>query len=324
MHEIEFHLNQLPTALHWEIYTHAGDTTGLAPHQLAAHYRAVAQNLIAQARARYQPLEPNDPDMVEIITVRLYGTDLDFIKDRSHGTYQRWATYEIIKYLETFARDLAPVQSRLEREAHQRVVEAAQEAARQLAQRQAEEAARQLAQRQAEEAARVHAQQQAQEAARQLAQRQAHEAAARQMAQRQAEEAARQLAQQQAAEAARLAAEAAARQLAQQQAQAAALAFAQRAAEEQTLREARLALELSTASAPVETPIDGEIKDGEPAARREDANIRFIPGPAATKEIEQATVKLKRSIDAAVDQFASDIGPYLKLPEAGASLTTGA
>lgn len=324
MHEIYNNLNQLPNAIYWEVVKHAGDTAELAPAHLAAHYRAVAQNLIAHYRSRYVPLQPSVTIVEEFIVYQLDGPDLSFVNGPRYSDHARWVTYEIVRYLELFVRDLAPVQTRLE-----------QEAARQLAQRQAEEAARQLAQRQAEEAARAQAQRQAEEAARQLAQRQAQEAAqrlaqqqseeaARQLAQRQADEAARRLVQQQAAEQARVAAEAAARLLAQQQAQAAALAFAQRATEEQALREARLALELVTASAPVKMPIDGGIEDGEPAARRADTNIRFIPGPAATKEIERATVKLKHSIDAAVDQFASDIRPYLKLPEAGASLVTGA
>lgn len=310
MHEIYNNLKQLPNAIYWEVVKHAGATAELAPAHLAAHYRAVAQNLIAHYRSRYVPLQPSVTIVEELIVYQLDGPDLSFVNGPRYSDHARWVTYEIVRYLELFVRDLAPVQTRLE-----------QEAARQLAQRQAEEAARQLAQRQAEEAARAQAQRQAQEAAQRLAQQQSEEAA-RQLAQRQADEAARRLVQQQAAEQARVAAEAeaAARQLAQQQSEAAAQAFAQRMAEEEALREARLALELAAAPASAAVPIEDAINQGGSLVLREATEIRFIPGPAATAEIELATLKLKHSVDAAVSQFASDIGPYLKPAQAGAGM----
>ncbi len=107
---------------------------------------------------------------------------------------------------------------------------AAEEVARQLAERQAAEEARRLAEQQAaEEAARRLAEQQAAEEARRLAEQQAAEEARRLAEQQAAEEAARRLAEQQAAEEA-------ARRLAEQQA---AEEAARRLAEQQAAEEAK-------------------------------------------------------------------------------------
>ena len=107
---------------------------------------------------------------------------------------------------------------------------AAEEVARQLAERQAAEEARRLAEQQAAEEARRLAEQQAAEEARRLAEQQAAEEAARRLAEQQAaEEAARRLAEQQAAEEA-------ARRLAEQQA---AEEAARRLAEQQAAEEAK-------------------------------------------------------------------------------------
>jgi len=289
-------LQQLPNVLQLEIAAHLGSIAGMTELQIVSRYRDVAAYLKQSKLASIQPSDQGYPGHLTVEEFNsMSGAPLPGVAPVFVELHRQLLASEGAWYLENFINQLFTVQAHLE------------QAARQLAQQQAQEAARQLAQRQAHEAAQRLAQQQAEEAARQLAQRQA-------------EEAARQLAQQQAAEAARLAAQAAARQLAQQQAQAAALAFAQRAAEEQALREARLALELAAAPASVEVPIEDAINRSESPVLREATEIRFIPGPAATAAIEQATVKLKRSIDASISQFASDIGPYLKPAQAGAGM----
>jgi DNA segregation ATPase FtsK/SpoIIIE-like protein len=291
-------LQQLPQVLQSEIAAHLGSTAGMSELQTVGRYRDVAWHIrnakLASLPAGYEAVPPH------LTSDEFNGMSSGSVDTTGVAPYFLEIRRQILAsegawFLENFLNQTAVVQTQLA------------EAAQQLAQRQAEEAARQLAQRQAEEAAR------------QLAQRQAEEAA-RQLAQRQAEEAARQLAQRQAEEVARLAAEAAARQLAQQQAEAAAQAFAQRMAEEEALREARLALELAAVPATVEARIEGAINQGESPVVREAMEIRFIPGPAATAEIELATLKLKHSVDAAVSQFASDIGPYLKPAQAGAGM----
>ncbi|MFJ3521603.1 hypothetical protein ACIPO9_03915 [Pseudomonas sp. NPDC090203] len=272
MHDINLQLNQLPYAIRAELTAHVGDTSGFTAIQRVAHHRAVANNLIAYKRSLYEPLAPGD-EMAGVIADMLQGTDLSFITGPAHQPFPRWATHEIIKYLQVFVNNLAPVQTRLEQEAHQRAVQAAQEAARIAAQRQAEEAERRRIQ---EEAARLQAQREAEAAAR-------------------------------------LAAEQAARLLATQQAEAAARALAQRKAEEAALEEARMALALAEASMP-QPATPAEANDGnteQSAEHRPAREIFFIPGPAAMAEIDRATLALKHSIDAAVAQYASAIGPYL-------------
>lgn len=322
MYEINHQLSQLPRAVRLDVEAHAGQTSAMTPAQLAAHYRAVAQRLIEQKRSRYQPMPPGD-EMARTIIDMLQGNDLSFIGGPAHQPFPRWVTHQLIELLQGFISNLAPIQARLEQEARQRALQAAQEVARLEAQRQAEdaerrrvheEAVRQLAQRQAEEAARLAAE----HAARQLAQRQAEEAT--RLA---AEQAARQLAQQ-AEEATRLAAEQAARQLARHQAEAAAQALAQREADEFALYEARLALELvATVSAqPVEDAVntDGALIASSVQEKVSAHEILFVPGPAAVAEIDRATLVLKHSIEAAVTQYASAISPHLNTPKSFASV----
>lgn len=272
MHEINQFLNQLPYSIRAELTAHVGDTSGFTPVQRVAHHRAVAQNLIANKRSLYEPLQPGD-EMASLIADMLEGHDLSMVSGPAHQPFARWVTYEIIKRLQAFINNLAPVQTRLEQEAHQRAAQAAQEAARIAAQRQAEEAERRRTQ---EEAARLQAQREAEAAAR-------------------------------------LAADQAARLLAKQQSEAAARAFAQRKAEEAALEESRMALALVKASMrQSETP--AEANNGitkHSAEQRAASEIVFIPGPAAMAEIDRATLTLKHSIDAAVAQYASAIGPYL-------------
>lgn len=284
--------HQLPHVIQNEISSRLGSTVGMSELQVVVRYRDVAWQLrssrLASLPANYQ----SGPGHISVDDLNSRSGSFGVgVSPEIQEIVRQFIAYEEAWYLENFLNQLATLQ------AH-------------LAQRQAEEAARQLAQRQAEEAAQLLAQQQAEEAARQLARQQA-------------EDAARQLAQQRAEEAARLAAEAAAQQLAQQQAKAAALALAQRLAEEEALREARLALELATAPTGNE-PAAGSVGAEDQPFNREALKIHFIPGPAATAEIEQATVKLKHSIDAAVGQFASDIAPYLKPSGAGSSLAPSA
>lgn len=283
MYEVTHQLNQLPNAVRSEMTAHAGHTDGMAPLQLVTHHRAIAHNIIAQKRARYEPLPPHG-EMASLISDMLQGNDLSFLSGAAHQPFPRWVTHEIVKSLQDFINNLAPLQSKLEQESHQRAAHAAQ-----MAQRQAEEAARQLAQRQAEEAARLHAQRMAEEAARQLAQRQVEEAA-----------------------------QLAARQLAQHQAETAARALAQHRAEEAALEEMRLALELKPASGSQAAQIPAVIEEGS-ATKTSNAHpvkeIVFIPGPAAMVEIERATLVLKRNIDVAVTEFASAIAPHLRMPE---------
>jgi hypothetical protein len=184
MHEINYELNQLPFPVRTEVDAHAGHTDSMTPAQLVAHYRAIAQNLIEQKRARYLPLVPSD-EMTSVITYMLHASEnlSNLISGREHVPFPRWVTHEVIRFLQSFVNNLAPVQVRLEQEAHQRAMQAEQDAARLAAQRQAEEfehrraqeAARQLAQLQAEEAARLAAHL----AASQLAQRQAEAVAQR-------------------------------------------------------------------------------------------------------------------------------------------------
>lgn len=184
MHEINHELNQLPFSVRTEVDAHARHTHGMAPAQLVAHYRAIAQNLIEQKRARYLPLVPSD-EMTSVITDLLHVSEnlSNLINGWKNVPFSRWVTHEVIRFLQSFVNNLAPVQVRLEQEAHQRAVQAEQEVARLAAQRHAEEvehrraqeAARQLAQHQAEEAARLAANL----AALQLAQRQAEAVAQR-------------------------------------------------------------------------------------------------------------------------------------------------
>ena len=293
-------LQQLPNVLQNEIAAHLGSTAGMSELQIVGRYLEVAAYL---KQAKLASTQPSDQAYPGHLTAEEFnsmsGGPLPGVAPVFIEIHRALLASEGAWYLENFINQLLNIRTYLE------------QAARELAQRQAEEAARQLAQRQAHEAAQRVAQQQAEEAARQLAQRQAKEAA-------------RQLAQQQAAEAARLAAEEAVRQLAHQQAQAAALALAQRMAEEEALMEARLALELAAALPLVDAPVEGEISSGELPAQRTTMDIRFIPGPAATAQIEQATVMLKHSIDAAVNQFASDIERYLKPSPTDAGLSTSA
>lgn len=273
MHDINLQLNQLPYAIRAELTAHVGDTSGFTAIQRVAHHRAVANNLIAYKRSLYEPLAPGD-EIAGVIADMLQGTDLSFITGPAHQPFPRWATHEIIKYLQVFMNNLAPVQTRLEQEAHQRAVQAAQEAARIAAQRQAEEAERRRIQ---EEAARLQAQREAEAAAS-------------------------------------LAAEQAARLLAKQQAEAAAQALAQRKADEAALEEARMALALVKASVPQPAQTTAETSDGtseHSAEHRPAREILVIPGPAAMAEIDRATLALKHSIDAAVAQYASAIGPNL-------------
>lgn len=274
MHEITHQLNQLPNAIHSELNAHVGHTAGLPPHELIAHYRWVAHHLIAQKRAQYEPLAPHG-EIASLITDMLQSGDLGFVAGAPHDPFPRWATHQIITHLQTFTNNLAPVQIRLEQEAHQRAVQAAQQA-----QQQEEEAARQLAQRQVEKAARLHAQRLAEEAAHELARRQAEEAA-----------------------------QWAARQLAEQQALAAAQALAQQKANEVALQEARVKLKLATAA-----KVEAESASSTPANRAK-PEIVFIPGPAAIAEIDRATLALKHDIDAVVTQYASAIAPYLNAPQ---------
>jgi DNA segregation ATPase FtsK/SpoIIIE-like protein len=291
-------LQQLPHVLQSEIAAHLGSTAGMSELQTVGRYRDVALYVrnakLASLPAGYEAIPPH-LTLDEFNGMASGSVDSTGVAPYFLEIRRQILASEGAWFLENFLNHTAVVQTQLA------------EAAQQLAQRKAEEAAQQLAQRQAEEAAR------------RLAQRQAEEAA-RQLAQRHAEEAARQLAQRQAEEAARLAAEAAARRLAQQQAEAAAQAFAQSMAEEEALREARLALELAAAPATIEARIESAINQGESPVLREAMEIRFIPGPAATAEIERATLKLKCSIDEAVSQYASDIDPYLKRSQVGASL----
>jgi hypothetical protein len=286
--------HQLPHVIQNEISSQLGSTIGMSEFQVVIRYRDVAWQLknakLASLPSDYEAVPPH-LSLDEFNGMASGSVDTTGVAPYFLEIRRQILASEGAWYLENFLNQLATLQ------AH-------------LAQRQAEEAARQLAQRQAEEAAQLLAQQQAEEAARQLARQQA-------------EEAARQLAQQQAEEAARLAAEASAQQLAQQQAEAAALALAQRLAEEEALREARLALELATAPTGNE-PAAGSVGAEDQPFNRYALKIHFIPGPAATAEIEQATVKLKHSIDAAVGQFASDIAPYLKPSGAGSSLAPSA
>jgi len=279
MYEVTHQLNQLPNAVRSEMIAHAGHTAGMAPLQVVTHYRAIAQTMIAQKRTRFEPLPPHG-EMASLISDMLQGNDLSFLSGPAHQPFPRWVTHEIVKSLQIFTNNLAPLQAKLEQEAHQRAVHAAQ-----MAQRQAEEAARQLAQRQAEEAARLHAQRMAEEAARQLAQRQAEEAA-----------------------------QLAARQLAEQQAYAAAQALAEQKAQEAALQEARLALELVPVipEQALEAAFTNEPSSSETALKNSSVvEIAFMPGPAAMAEIDRATLALKQSIDAAVIQYASAISPYL-------------
>ncbi|WP_296260885.1 MULTISPECIES: hypothetical protein [unclassified Pseudomonas] len=142
--------------------------------------------------------------------------------------------------------------------------------------------------------------------------------AAHQQAQRQAEEAARQLAQRQAEEAAQLAA----RQLAEQQAYAAAQALAEQKAQAAAIQAARLALELApvVTPRPLETALSTEHSLSDTLSETGPARkVVFIPGPAATGEIDRATLVLKQSIDSAVTLYASTIAPYLNTTETSAT-----
>lgn len=283
MHEINHQLSQLPRAVRLDIEAHAGQTSAMTPAQLAAHYRAIAQNLIEQKRSRYQPLPPGD-EMARTIIDMLQGNDLSFIGGPAYQPFPRWVTHQIIELLQGFISNLAPIHARLEQEARQRALQAAQEVARLEAQRQAEDAER----------------------------RRVHEEALRLLAQRQAEEAAR------------LAAEQAARQLARHQAEAAAQALAKREADEFALYEARLALELVAAESaqPVEAAVNTDIALITSSAQEKVPahEIRFVPGPAAMAEIDRATLVLKQSVEAAVTQYASMISPYLNTPKSFASV----
>lgn len=288
MLEVIHQLNQLPNAIRSEVIAQVGHTAGMGPFQLVAHHRAVAQNLIVQKRSRYEPLAPHG-EMASLILDMLQGSDLSFVSGPTHQPFPRWVTHEIVNHLQVFIRNLVSVQTRLEQEAHQLAIEAAH----QQAQRQAEEAARQLAQRQAGEAARLHAQRQAEEAARQLAQRQAEEAA-----------------------------QLAARQLAEQQAYAAAQALAEQKAQAAAIQAVRLALELApvVTPRPLETAVSTEHSLSDTLSETGPARkVVFIPGPAATGEIDRATLVLKQSIDSAVTLYASTIAPYLNTTETSAT-----
>lgn len=278
MHEINHQLSQLPRAVRLDIEAHAGQTSAMTPAQLAAHYRAIAQNLIEQKRSRYQPLPPGD-EMARTIFDVLQGNDLSFIGGPVHQPFPRWVTHQIIKFLQGFINNLAPLQARFEHEARQRALQAVQEVARVEAQRQAEDAERRRVQ----------------------------------------EEAVRQLAQRQAEEATRLAAEQAARQLGRQQAEAAAQALPKREADEFALYEARLALELvaTEAAQSVEDSVNTDIALITSRAQEKVPahEILFVPGPAAMAEIDRATLVLKHSIEAAVTQYESAISPYLNTPK---------
>jgi len=285
MHELNAQLSQLPEFLHSEIDAHTGQTAGLPLAHIIARYRDSAAQLIAQKQANYRPAPPNDilaghratrEELQQTVDLRGLPT---IIPNPFEDSLQAHITAESIRFLNLFINGLSSILARLVDEERQR------QAAELLAKRQDEEAALQLAQRQAEEAARLHAQHQAAEAARQLAQRQTEEAA-----------------------------QLAARQLAQQQAETTARALAQHRAEEATLQEMRLALELKPASGSQAIQAPAVISK-ESAPKTSDAHpqkeIVFIPGPTAMAEIERATLVLKHSIDAAVVQYASAIGPYL-------------
>ncbi|WP_285426557.1 hypothetical protein [Pseudomonas sp. efr-133-TYG-103a] len=282
MYEVTHQLNLLPNAVRSELIARAGHTAGMAPLLLVTHHRAIAHDLIAQKRARFEPLPPHG-EMASLISDMLQSNDLSLLSGPAHQPFSRWVTHEIVKSLQIFMDNLAPLQANLEQEAHERAVHAAR-----IAQRQAEETARKLAQRQAEEAARMHAQRMADEAARQLAQHQAEEAA-----------------------------KSAARQLAEQQAYAAAQALAEQKAQEAALQEARFTLELVPliTEQPLEAAFTIEPSLSETAINTSVVKIAFMPGPAAMAEIDRATLVLKQSIDAAVIEYASAISPYLKTPE---------
>ncbi|WP_447652182.1 hypothetical protein [Pseudomonas abietaniphila] len=285
MHELNAQLSQLPEFLHSEIAAHTGQTAGLPLAHIIARYRDSAAQLIAQKQANYRPAPPNDilaghratrEELQQTVDLRGLPT---IIPNPFEESLQAHITAESIRFLNLFINGLSSIIARLADEERQR------QAAELLAKRQDEEAALQLAQRQAEEAARLHAQHQAAEAARQLAQRQTEEAA-----------------------------QLAARQLAQQQAETAARALARHRAEEAALEEMRLALELKPASGSQAVQAPAVISKESPP-KTSDAHpakeIVFIPGPAAMAEIGRATLVLKHSIDAAVVQYASAIGPYL-------------
>jgi hypothetical protein len=284
MHEINHQLNQLPRAVRLDVEAHAGHRTAMTPVELVAHYRAIAQSLIEQKRSRYQPLPPGD-EMARTIFDMLQGNDLSFIGGSAHQPFPRWVTHQIIKFLQVFINNLTPLQNRFEHEARQLALQAAAEVARLEGQRRAEDAERRRIQ----------------------------------------EDAANQLAQQQAGDAIRLAAEQAARQLAAQQAEAAAQALAEREADEMALYEARLALELVTevAAQPVDVAMkpDGALISPVVHEKLPVHGIQFVPGPAAMAEIDRATLLLKHSIDAAVNQYVAAISPYLSTPK---SITSAA
>jgi chemotaxis protein histidine kinase CheA len=281
-------LHQLPHTLQAEVSAHVGSVDGMSEIQVVIRYRDVAWQLrsikLASIPANYEayPGHLTVNEYNDMAAATLEGVSQVFV-----DIHHQMIANEGAWYLENFHTQLMVILNRLT------------DAAQHHAQQQADEAARQDAQRRAEEEAHRLAQQQAEEAARQLIQRQAEEAA-RLEAQRQAEEAAR------------LAAEEAARQLAKQQADAAAAAFAQRMAEEEALREARMALEITSVTH-TEIPAVG----GEPTTRASESVthpvqlIRFIPGPAAKADIERATVELKRDMDVVITKFATAIEPFL-------------
>jgi chemotaxis protein histidine kinase CheA len=281
-------LHQLPQTLQAEVSAHVGSVDGMSEIQVVIRYRDVAWQLrsikLASIPANYEgyPGHLTVNEYNDMAAATLEGVSQVFV-----DIHHQMIANEGAWYLENFHTQLMVILNRLT------------DAAQHHAQQQADEAARQDAQRRAEEEAHRLAQQQAEEAARQLIQRQAEETV-RLEAQRQAEEAAR------------LAAEEAARQLAKQQADAAAAAFAQRMAEEEALREARMALEL-TATTNTEHPVAGEgptTRGGEPISQ-EVQRIHFLPGPAATAEIERATVELKSDIDMVITKFATAIEPFV-------------
>jgi flagellar biosynthesis GTPase FlhF len=265
--------NQLPQRLKLEIPAHLGSTDGMSEVQIVTRYKDVALGLKSTKLAALPPGYAPHSGHLTAQEFNGLGSPVGVAPEIAEITNQ-FIAYESAWHLENFVNQLQAVVNQLDEAARVEAQRQAEEAARQEAQRQAEEAARQLAQRQAEEAARLHAQRLAEEAARQLA----------------------------------------ARQLAEQQAYAAEQALAEQKAQEAALQEARLALELAAVvtTQPTETAVSTEPTSNEIIPATNPAReIVFIPGPAAMAEIDRATLALKHSIDAAVAQYASDIGPYL-------------
>jgi flagellar biosynthesis GTPase FlhF len=277
-------VHQLPQRLQIEVAAHLGPISGMSELQITTRYKDVAWWLRSVKLATLPPGYSPHRGHLTAQEFSGLGAPVGVAPEIAEITNQ-FIAYESAWHLENFVHQLSAVIAQIHEAARLHAQRQAEEAARQIAQRQAEEAARQLAQRQAEEAARLHAQRMAEEAARQLAQRQAEEAA-----------------------------QLAARQLAQQQAETAARALAQHRAEKTALEEMRRALELKPApgSQAVQAPA---VISKESPPKTSDAHpakeIVFIPGPTAMAEIERATLVLKHSIDAAVVQYASAIGPYL-------------